>query len=130
MRKQQGMTLIGMLLTMVVVVFTAVVVMRIVPVVIQYYTIVSAIHSLDSTPASSLTGDPMLDVSELNTAITKRFDINGIEYLKPEELVIYPDGEHQFKVKLKYSVTRPLVYNMSLLFNFDRTIEVVIGSEN
>jgi hypothetical protein len=130
MRKQQGMTLIGMLLTMAVVVMAAIVVMRIVPVVIQHYTIVTAIKSLAETPAATLTGDPVADISTLRISLTKRLDINGLEDLKPEELTIVPDGEHQYKAHLKYTVIRPLVYNVSLLFHFDRNIEVVVGSEN
>lgn len=129
MRKQLGITLIGMLLTIVVIVMAAVVVMRVVPVVIQYYSIVTSIKSLNQTPASSLTGDPVTDVTTLRASLTKRLDINGLEDLKPDELVITPDGPNKFKVVLKYQVTRPLVYNVSLLFQFDRTIEVVVGSE-
>jgi len=129
MQKQQGMTLIGMLLTMAVVVLAAIVVMRIVPVVIQHYSIINSIKSLDQTPASSLTGDPATDVQLLQDSLSKRFDINGLQDLKPEELIITPDGANKFKIQLKYQVTRPLVYNVSLLFDFDRTIEVVVGSE-
>lgn len=129
MQKQQGMTLIGMLLTMAVVVLAAVVVMRIVPVVIQHYSIVTSIKSLAQTPASSLTGDPVSDVAVLRDSLSKRLDINGLEDLKPDELVITPDGANKFKIQLKYQVIRPLVYNMSLLFNFNSTIEVVVGSE-
>lgn len=129
MRKQQGITLIGMLFTMAVVVMTAVIVMRVVPVVIQYYSIVTAIKSLNQTPVSSLSGDPMTDVTTLRTHLTKRLDINGIEDLQPGQLVITPDVDNQFKITLKYQVTRPLVYNVSLLFEFNRIIEVVVGSE-
>ena len=129
MKKQQGMTLIGMLLIMGVVVLAAIVVMRIVPVVIQHYSIVTSIKTLDQTPASSLTGDPAADVEILHNSLSKRLDINGLEDLKPEELVITPEGENHFKVHLTYKVIRPLVYNVSLLFEFDRTIEVEIGSE-
>jgi len=129
MQKQQGMTLIGMLLTMAVVVLAAIVVMRIVPVVIQHYSIINSIKSLDQTPASSLTGDPATDVQLLQDSLSKRFDINGLQDLKPEELIITPDGANKFKIQLKYQVTRPLVYNVSLLFDFNRTIEVVVGSE-
>lgn len=129
MHKQKGITLIGMLLTVAVVVMAAVVVMRVVPVVIQYYTIVTSIKSLNQTQVSTLTGDPASDVNTLRISLTKRFDINGLEDLKPDELVIVPDGENHFKVTLKYQTTRPLVYNVSLLFQFDKTIEVVVGSE-
>lgn len=130
MRKQQGMTLIGMLLTMAIVVMAAVVVMRIVPVMIQHYSIVSAIKSLNQTPASSLTGDPISDTGYLRSSLSKRLDINGLDELKENELVIVPDGEKKFKARLKYQVVKPLVLNVSLLFDFNDTIEVVVGSEN
>lgn len=130
MDKQKGMTLIGMLLTMAVVVMVVVVAMRVVPVVIQHYSIVSAIKALDQVSPGSLTGDPAADVSTLRSSLSKRLDINGIEDLKPEELVITPDGANKYKVRLKYTVIRPLAFNMGLIFNFDRTIEVVTGSEN
>ena len=130
MRKQNGMTLIGMLLTVVVVAMAAIVVMRIVPVYLQYYTILESIKGLNSTPSSSLTGDAFSDVQELKKSLTKRLDINGVEDLRDDQIVISPDGENKFTVKIKYQVVRPLVYNISLLFDFDHTEEVVAGSEN
>ncbi|KGP63040.1 membrane protein [Legionella norrlandica] len=130
MRKQKGMTLIGMLLTAAVVIMAGIFVMRVVPVYIQYYSIVHSIKSLNSVPASSLSGDPMADVMVLRSSVSKRLEINGIDDLKQEQLMISPSGPNQFKVKLKYQVIRPLIYNMSILFNFEDSFEVVAGSEN
>jgi hypothetical protein len=130
MHKQKGITLIGMLLTVAVVVMAAIVVMRIVPVFLQHYSIVQSIKALNDTSAVTLTGDPMADTLALRRGLTKRLDINGIEDLKEGELTISPAGPNKYKVKLKYQATRPLVYNMSLLFDFDDTIEVLTGSEN
>ena len=129
MDKQKGMTLIGMLLSMAVLVMVVVVLMRVVPVVIEHYSIVTSIEALKDTPASSFTGDPVTDVSTLRYGLSKRLNINGINDLKPEQLVIIPDGPNKFQMQLKYQVVRPLVYNVGLIFNFDRTIEVVVGSE-
>jgi hypothetical protein len=129
MRKQLGITLIGMLLTMAIVIMAAIIVMRVVPVVIQHYSIVSSIKSLNQIPVSDMTQDPMTDVNTLRASLAKRLDINGLQNLKPDELVIVPEAANRFKVTLKYQVIRPLVYNVSLLFQFDRTIEVVVGGE-
>lgn len=129
MQKQQGMTFIGMLMTMAIVVCAAIVVMRTVPVYIEHYSIVTSIESLDQTPASSLTGDSEADATLLRSSLTKRLDINGLNDLKPGEAVITPEGEGKFKVQLKYKVIRPLVYNVSLLFHFNKTIQVVISGE-
>ncbi|KTD64983.1 DUF4845 domain-containing protein [Legionella shakespearei] len=130
MHKQKGMTLIGMLLTAAVVVITAVIIMRIVPVYLQHYSIVDSIKSLSTTPELSLSGDPALDTMELRKSLDKRLDINGVEDLKPNQISIVPSGPKKYKVKLKYQVVRPLVYNMKLLFDFDELYEVTVGSEN
>lgn len=128
MQKQKGMTLIGMLLTMAIVVVVGIVVMRVVPVYIQYYSIVQSIKALNST--QGLIGDPLSDANTLRASVTKRLDINGIEDLKAKELVIVPGEAGKYLVKINYQVTRPLVYNMSLLFDFKNEIEVKPGSEN
>lgn len=130
MQKQQGMTLIGMLFIVVVVVMTAIVVMRALPVYLQHYAIVQSIKGLNSTPITALTGDYLVDAVELRKSLDKRLDINGLDSLKENELTITPNGENRFQVKLNYQAIRFLVYNVSLLFVFDGTYQVVIGSEN
>lgn len=130
MRNQKGITLIGMLLTMAVVVACCIVVMRVVPVYIQYYSITQSIKALNTVPASSLSGDPMANVITLRASLTKRLDINEVEDLSPKELVISPIDGNKYKVKLDYQVIRPLVGNVSLLFDFKDTYEVKPSSEN
>jgi hypothetical protein len=129
MQKQQGMTLIGMLLTGVAVVMAGLLVMRIVPVYLQHYSIVQSIKSLNTSPVSS-SGDLLADVDGLREVLNKRLEINGVEPLNAKQIIISPDGEHQFIVQLKYQVVKPLVYNINLLFQFDETYKVVSGSEN
>ncbi|PJD95196.1 MAG: DUF4845 domain-containing protein [Legionella sp.] len=128
MRSQQGMTLIGLLLTIILIVFAAVITMRVVPIMIQYYSVVSSIKSLNETPAADLTGDPAVDIQVLQSSLAKRLDINGVDTVKPEQIRMVPDGTNQFKVQLNYQVISPLVYNVSLLFVFNRTFEVKVGS--
>jgi hypothetical protein len=128
-KKQQGMTLIGMLFTMLVVTCSAIFIMKTVPVYIQYYTIRQAISSLNAIPASSLTGDPIMDVAVLRDSLIKHFDVNGIDNLTDKQLQIIPNGMNKFKVKLKYQVVRPLVYNISIMFDFNETREVKASGE-
>ena len=130
MRKQKGMTFIGMLLTMAAVIMAAIVTMRAVPVYLQYYSIIQSIKGLNTVPVSSLTGDSYSDVDVLRGSMNKHLEINGLDNLKPDQLVIVPNGTNKFTVKLKYQVIRPLFYNVSLLFDFNDTEEVVAGSEN
>lgn len=130
MRKEQGMTLIGMLFTVVVVVFAAIVVMKIIPVYLQHYSIVQSIKGLKDIPSSEMTGDSYTDISTLRKSLTKRLDINSVEDLKSDQLAISSSGTNTFKVQLKYQAIRSLVYNISILVDFDDTYVVVTGSEN
>lgn len=130
MHNQKGITLIGMLLTAIVVICAGVLIMRVVPVYLEHYSIVQSIKDLSSTADSSLTGDSTNDAMALRRSLTKRLDINGINDLNDDELSITPSEENKYTVKLKYQVTRPLVYNISLLFQFDDVIEVKTHSEN
>ncbi|CAM2935467.1 transmembrane protein [Legionella steigerwaltii] len=130
MQRQKGMTFIGMLVTVVVLVMGVVVIMRIIPVYLQYYSVLESVKGLNSIPPSTLTGDPVADVNVLKSTLDKRLDINGVESLKENQLAIEPMGGNKFRVKLKYQVIKPLVYNISLLFDFDHTEEVVTGSES
>lgn len=130
MQKQQGMTLVGMLFTATVVVMAAIIVMRVVPVYLQHYTITQSVKSLSTVPVDSLTGDPVTDVAVMKGDLDKRLNINSIDELKENDVVIVPKDEHRFQVTVKYQVIRPLGFNISLLFDFNDTYEVVAGSEN
>ncbi|HHT0593570.1 TPA: DUF4845 domain-containing protein [Legionella anisa] len=130
MHKQKGMTFIGMLFTVVVIVMAATIVMRVVPVYLQYYSIIKSIKGLNEISPSSLAGDPMADANVLKSTLDKHLNVNGIESLKENQLMIEPIGVNKFRVKLKYQVIKPLVHNISLLFDFNHTEEVVTGSES
>jgi hypothetical protein len=130
MNAQRGMTLIGMLLTMAIVVFGGLVVMQTVPVYLQYYSIKQSIKALSSVPASALSGDSFMDAQFLRGSLNKRLDISGINSIKEEQIKVIPLSLNRFKVSLKYQVINPLMYHANLLFDFDETYEVKVGSEN
>lgn len=124
------MTVIGMLIVAALVIMAGIFLMRLVPVYLEHYTIVQSIKALNSMSGSSISGDPLADTVAMKKSLEKRLDINGIYDFKVEQLEISPIESNKYKVLLKYEVKRPLVYNISLLFNFDDTIEVTPGSEN
>lgn len=130
MKKQQGMTLIGMIMTMVVVVLCAIVVLRVVPVYLQYFSIIQSIKSLNSTSPSEFSGNVDTDIAALRASLSKRLDMNGVDELKGNQLVITSEGGNVFNVKLNYQVVKPLVSNVSLLFDFQDNEKVKVGSEN
>lgn len=130
MYKQKGMTVIGMLIIAALVVMAGIFLMRLVPVYIQHYSIVQSIKALNSTSTSSLSGDTIADTETMKRSLEKRIDINGIYDFKLDQVEFTALEGNKYIVKLKYEVKKPLVYNISLLFDFDDSIEVNPGSEN
>lgn len=130
MKKNQGMTLIGMLLSAATVAMALIIVMRVIPVYLKHYTVVQAVNSLSSTPSSSITGDVSTDISLLQSSLDRRFNMESINDIKENQIVITPEGHNKYLIKLNYQEIRPLIYNISLMFDFNDEIEVVIGSEN
>lgn len=124
MQKSQGITLIGMLLTAVVVGVIGIIVMRIVPVYIQYYEVINSVKSLNSLPSTEFSVDVSSNAMVLRSKLMNQLYVNSIESIKPEQITFDPDGEGAFKVSIKYTVIQPLIANVSLLFNFETVQEV------
>lgn len=127
MRKAHGMTLVGMLFTMAVVIIIGVLIMRVTPAYVEYYSVTSSVNSLNSMPKDEFSLDSSLNSSILRKSLIKRLDINGINNVKSDNIKIIPNGINNFTVTVKYEVQKPLVSNMSLLFNFDVSQEVSVG---
>ncbi|GGI85370.1 DUF4845 domain-containing protein [Legionella impletisoli] len=128
MNKQSGMSFIGMVFTMAVVIIVLVTSMRIVPVYIQHYTVIKSIETLDKIPKTEFSGDPMTNAHVLRQKLTNQLYVNGVE-IPEDKILIKPSGEGQYTVAITYKVTKSLVGNMSLLFDFDVSREVTIGRD-
>jgi hypothetical protein len=122
----KGMTFIGMLLTMAIVIIVAVVAMRIVPVYIEYYSVNNSIDALEKVPNSEFTSDPAANAQVLKDKLVNQLYVNSIEFA-PEVISIAPKDNGAYDVSIKYQVLKHLLGNISLLFNFDINKEVTVG---
>ena len=129
MHKHKGITLIGMLLTMAVVIMAGVVVMRIVPVYLEHYEVITSIKALNSLPPTEFSADPASNATVLKTKLLNQLYVNSIESIPADQIILTPIGENKFKLSIKYQATRPLVANISLLFNFEASEEVNVRAE-
>lgn len=128
MTKSKGITLVGLLLTMAVIILGGIVVMRIVPVYLQHYTITSAIGDLSGIDPTEMSEDPALNVITLKKHLMKIFDVNSIEDVKDSDVTITPQGPGSYKVEVRYKTITPLFGNVKLLFEFDDIKEVTVGA--
>ncbi len=129
MLKTKGMTLIGMLLTMIVVIMLAIFFIRIIPVYIEYYEVTSSLRALNTLAPSEFTNDTLTNAHVLQDRFLNQLEVNSIENITPDEIAITPDGENQFRISVKYQVIRPFVGNIRLLFDFNATQEVKVSAE-
>lgn len=73
-KNQQGITVIGILLVMIVIGFVALIGMKVVPMYIQYFTVRSSIESIRKEPQLA-----QMSSTDIQAAIQKRFDIGYVD---------------------------------------------------
>ena len=128
MRKIQGMSFVGMLLTMTAVIVIGILLMRAVPVYLEYYSVISSIDALKRLPATDFSGEPSANAIVLKGKLVNQLYVNSIT-LPVENIKVAPKGQNNFLVSVKYQVIKPLVANASLLFDFDVSEEVAISAQ-
>ena len=129
MQNQKGLTLIGMLLTMSTIIIMGIVIIRVVPVYLENYEVVNSMQALNTLPTTDFSTDPAMNANILRTKLLNQLYVNSIESITPEQIKMTPDDHGNFQVTIKYQVTKPLVANVSLLFDFDLSQEVKISAE-
>jgi 16S rRNA A1518/A1519 N6-dimethyltransferase RsmA/KsgA/DIM1 with predicted DNA glycosylase/AP lyase activity len=127
MHKQQGMSIIGLLLTGLIIIFLGITIMRIIPVYVQYFTILQSVKALKEMPASDFSPDPEVNSQLLKNSLLKRFTINDIDEKNFQEMSFARKDDSTYNVVLKYKVIKPLIANVSLLFDFTISQEVTVA---
>jgi hypothetical protein len=111
-RRQRGMSAIGILIVLILVVFAALIGMRVTPAYLEYFAIKKAIASIkesgelrDGTPAS------------VRKAFERHQAIDDFQSVAPQDLEIVKEGG-EMVVSFGYEKRVPLFYNISLLIDF------------
>ena len=118
MTKQKGMTGIGWLLVLVLIVFFSLIIINIVPIYLNGYKI--------TTQLSSLKADPMAhgkQPHELRTLLLRRLDIDSLTDLKAENITITRQ-KNSHLVQVDYQKETKLFGNLYVVVKFDESAEV------
>jgi hypothetical protein len=110
MKKQRGLSLIGLMVAGGVLFFLALLAMRAVPVYLEYFKVRTAIQALAASGSTS--------AADLRNAFDKRADLDDIEGVRGEDLDIQRVGAGVV-ISVRYSRKVPLMAHASLLFDFD-----------
>lgn len=127
MRNQQGVTILGAIIGIIVLVSGAVFSMQVVPVYVKDYQVKSAISALKTLDTTLFSEDAMTNADVLKKRLVAQLDVNSVTDLKDEQITVTPGEQGVYVVKVAYQVTRPLFFNISLLFDFNDSEEVHVG---
>ena len=118
--KQQGLTLMGFVMVLMVVGFFAFVAIKLFPVYSEYYSVVTDMKGVASEP-----GVAQMTPAEVRDKLFRRFYISYVTSVKPENIKI--TRNNGYNLQIKYEVRQPLIYNLDFVAKFDKTVELTRG---
>lgn len=117
-QRQRGMTAIGWLLVLSLVIFFSIVLIKLVPVYLDGYKVYSSLSSLEND--SSAKGKSPLELRKL---LMRRLDINMVTDVRPEDVSFSRDrnGTH---VEVDYEARRQMFGNLYVVVVFNKTVTI------
>src|SRR5690606_36193325 len=112
-RRQQGVSLPGLLTWSVIIVLVAILGIRLIPAYIEFSAVKRALASIVSDSELRNAG-----AHEIRQAFNKRAAVDAIKSVDGSDIVIRRQDE-QLVLNISYTVTTPLFANLSLLIDFD-----------
>jgi Domain of unknown function (DUF4845) len=114
MKRQRGVTFVGMVFIAGLIVFGAIVGLKLIPAYIEYATIVNHLRELGNSSEGK--GTP----KEVQSAFGKRAQIDDIQSVSPTDLEVIKEG-NSVVLTLNYSTKIPLFGNLSACIDFAAT---------
>jgi Domain of unknown function (DUF4845) len=118
---ERGVTFLGWVIILVPIALVFYAGIRLTPVYLEYMKITRTLEQV----RDELKGDQP-DASAIRVAIERRFDVEDVHVMTvrdADKLKITKDG-NGYKVEAVYQATAPYVSNVSLLVNFDKTVQI------
>jgi Domain of unknown function (DUF4845) len=112
MKRQRGVTFIGMLFIAGLIVFAAIIGLKLVPAYIEYATVVNILRDIAHSPEAR-SGSP----KDIQTSFRKHAQIDAIETIKPEDIEVEKEGD-QVILRATYSVKIKLFGNVNACIDF------------
>ena len=115
-RKQRGLTLIGFVLVLVLVLFFAYGAMRTVPLYLEYHALINAMNTLEEDPR----GAKMSPAQIKNKLIDSLWVNYATDNIQRKHMKI--TRSNGVKVRVAYEVRREFLGNVDLVLSFDRSV--------
>jgi hypothetical protein len=117
-RTQRGMSLLGFIIVLAMVLCFAYLGLRIVPIYLEYYSVVSAMNGVAAERGSSQLSPYDIRVKILNRLYMSYTDANvGEEDIR----IVRRDGVN---VRITYEVRKPIIGNVDVIAAFDKQVKL------
>lgn len=117
MKKQQGVSIVGFLLTASIVGFIALTAIKLVPVYLEYKSVKQAMDAAVS-PEEGPGGS---SVAEIRSSLTKRLSMNYVTSVKSSDIKITPE-RGGYRLSVDYQAEKPLLGNVYFLIKFNHEV--------
>ncbi|WP_428354253.1 DUF4845 domain-containing protein [Methyloprofundus sp.] len=117
-KKQQGITLISMILILGLIAFFTLIVLKVSPIYMNHSKVVHALETLKNR-----TDIEKKSKTEVWRSLAKQFNMNYVYTVKKKDVKITSRGGY-LKVQIAYHVKEPFIGNLSVWVDFDDSIEV------
>jgi len=119
MRRQQGMTLIGMVIVAFIGGIFVLSAIRLVPVYLEYMKVDSAFDAMKIDLDGSNAGP-----GQIRTSLERRFNIDSVNSINARDVEIERTA-NGYRVRAEYESRTPFIANVNFLVDFDKSVEVV-----
>ena len=117
-KKQSGMTLIGFIIVLSVVLFMSFIGMKIAPIYMEYYSVVSAMNGVAEERGSANYSPYDIKVKVLN----RLYLSYSAENVKEKHIkLIRSKGVH---LQIAYEVRKPVIGNLDVMATFDKSVRL------
>jgi hypothetical protein len=127
--KQQGFTVIGLVLMVVMAVLIGMFLIKLIPPYMNNYAITKSVQQMDRlTGAEFSTNDEAQNIQAIRTRLMNQLSANGLYNMDEKSIEVIPSGKaNVYKVTVRYQEIKPLFGSVSLLFVFNDVQEVTLA---
>lgn len=116
-RKHKGMSLIGFMIVLAIVIFASYLGMRIVPLYMEYYSVVSALNGV-----AAERGSARLSPYEIRLRVLNRLYVSYSENVKESHIKI--TRGNGINLRIAYEVRSPILGNLDVIAKFDKSVRL------
>lgn len=118
-KQEQGLTLITITIILLLVAFFTTLVLKIGPIYLNHSRVMNSLNFIKNQPDIEKKSK-----SQVALSLARSFNMNYVENVREEDITITKAGYFYVKVRVQYEVVEPIIGNLSVLVEFDNTIEV------